>query len=121
MAGDNGIYPYRPSKAACLIVGGLFGLSAAYHLFQLLRMKAWFYTSFVVGALSMPYLERLNTHMLNLASDDSRLHLSLYIRRIACKPYAIHRAVLVYHPTTFTLRRYYIHDIWPARHLCQRC
>jgi hypothetical protein len=52
MAGENGIYLYTPSKPACLIAAGLFGVSAAYHLFQLVRSRAWFYTSFVVGALS---------------------------------------------------------------------
>lgn len=52
MAGDNGIYPYTPSKPACLIAAGLFGLSAAYHVFQLFRSRAWFYTSFVIGSLS---------------------------------------------------------------------
>jgi hypothetical protein len=52
MAEDNGIYLYAPSKIACIIAIGLFGISAAYHLFQLIRSKAWFYTSFVVGSLS---------------------------------------------------------------------
>ena len=84
MAGDSGIYPYQPNKAACLIAAGLFGLSAAYHLFQLLRTRAFLYTSFVVGALSMAYIECLHTHMLIVASDDGRLCLPIYIRRIAC-------------------------------------
>ena len=52
MVNSNGIYLYTPNKAACIIAAGLFGLSAAYHLFQLLRSRAWFYTPFVVGAIS---------------------------------------------------------------------
>lgn len=53
MAGEHGIYPYAPSKPACIIAAVLFGLSAAYHLFQLLKSRAWFYSSLVVGAWMM--------------------------------------------------------------------
>ncbi|KAJ8110332.1 hypothetical protein OPT61_g6800 [Boeremia exigua] len=53
MAGDNGIYLYTPSKEACVIAAGLFGGSALFHIFQLFRSRAWFYTSFVVGSLMM--------------------------------------------------------------------
>ncbi|KAF3008474.1 hypothetical protein E8E13_004553 [Curvularia kusanoi] len=53
MENEHGIYQYAPSKAACVLAAGLFGLSALYHTFQLLRSRAWFYTSFVIGAWMM--------------------------------------------------------------------
>lgn len=64
MAGENGFYPYEPSRPACLIAAGLFGLSAVYHIFQLLRSRAWFYTSLVIGALSKSQLCLSNAHAL---------------------------------------------------------
>jgi hypothetical protein len=52
MAGDNGIYPYKPNKNITLVAVALFGLSAIYHLVHMIRKRAWFYSSFVVGAMS---------------------------------------------------------------------
>lgn len=67
MSGEHGIYQYAPSKPACILAAGLFGLSALYHLFQLIRSRAWFYTSLVVGALSKSSLDCLNVPVLTLA------------------------------------------------------
>ncbi|KAF2012586.1 RTA1 like protein [Aaosphaeria arxii CBS 175.79] len=53
MAGEHGIYKYEPNKIACIAAAGLFGASALIHLFQMIRSKAWFYTSFCVGAIMM--------------------------------------------------------------------
>jgi hypothetical protein len=52
MAGDNGIYPYKPNKNIALVAAALFGMSAIYHLIQMIRKRAWFYSSFVIGAMS---------------------------------------------------------------------
>lgn len=52
MAGDNGIYPYKPNRNITLVAAALFGLSALYHMIQMIRKRAWFYTSFVIGGLS---------------------------------------------------------------------
>ena len=52
MAGDNGIYPYKPNKAIAVLAAILFGASMVYHIFQMIRKRAWFYISFVVGAIS---------------------------------------------------------------------
>lgn len=53
MAGDNGIYMYKPSLPGAIIAAGLFGVSACYHLFQMCRRKAWFYSSLTIGAFMM--------------------------------------------------------------------
>jgi hypothetical protein len=59
MAGDNGIYPYKPNKNITLVAAALFGLSAIYHMIQMIRKRAWFYTSFVIGGLSKDSLDTL--------------------------------------------------------------
>ncbi|PMD36384.1 RTA1-domain-containing protein [Hyaloscypha variabilis F] len=53
MATDNGIYPYTPNGPVCIVMVLLFGTSAGYHLFQMIRKKTWFYTPLVVGAIMM--------------------------------------------------------------------
>lgn len=52
MAGQNGIYLYEPSLAAAIIAAIAFGTSAVYHLIQMIRKRAWFYSSLTVGAFS---------------------------------------------------------------------
>ena len=115
MSGDNGIYPYKPNKAACIIAAALFGLSATYHLFQLVRSRAWFYTSFVVGASSKSQLGLDSVHTLISVSDDGRIHLPLHFCWIPCRFGAVHWAILIHHLASFALRRYDIHDIRPSR------
>ncbi|PSN66365.1 RTA1 like protein [Corynespora cassiicola Philippines] len=53
MAGENGIYPYKPNQAAAIVFTIGFGASAIYHLFQMCRSRAWFYSSFTVGSIMM--------------------------------------------------------------------
>jgi hypothetical protein len=52
MAGQTGIYLYEPSLAGALIATAAFGASAVYHLIQLIRKRAWFYSSLTIGAFS---------------------------------------------------------------------
>jgi hypothetical protein len=52
MAGQTGIYLYEPSLAGALIAAAAFGASAVYHLIQMIRKRAWFYSPFTIGALS---------------------------------------------------------------------
>lgn len=52
MAGQNGIYLYEPNQIATIVAAGAFGISAVYHLFQMIRKKAWFYSSLTVGSFS---------------------------------------------------------------------
>ncbi|KAF9739915.1 hypothetical protein PMIN06_010027 [Paraphaeosphaeria minitans] len=53
MNSDTGIYLYKPSLGAAIIAAGVFGISAAYHVFQMVRKKAWFYNPLTVGACMM--------------------------------------------------------------------
>ncbi|OAG08436.1 RTA1 like protein [Paraphaeosphaeria sporulosa] len=50
---DTGIYLYKPSLAGAIIAAGVFGISASYHVFQMVRKKAWFYSPLTVGACMM--------------------------------------------------------------------
>ncbi|CAG8004250.1 unnamed protein product [Penicillium salamii] len=49
----SGIYPYKPSEAATIIMAVLFGISALWHLIVMIKKKTWFYTSLTVGAIMM--------------------------------------------------------------------
>ncbi|KAH7349174.1 RTA1 like protein-domain-containing protein [Pyrenochaeta sp. MPI-SDFR-AT-0127] len=53
MADHNGVYLYKPSLTSAIIAAGVFGISALYHLFQVIRKKAWFYSSLTAGAFMM--------------------------------------------------------------------
>lgn len=52
MAGQNGIYLYEPSLVGAIVAAGAFGISAIYHLIQMIRKRAWFYSSLTVGSFS---------------------------------------------------------------------
>jgi hypothetical protein len=45
-------YDYNPTKAGAIVAILCFGASAAYHIFQLVKMKCYFFTTFIVGAIS---------------------------------------------------------------------
>ncbi|KAF2799666.1 RTA1 like protein [Melanomma pulvis-pyrius CBS 109.77] len=79
MAGDNGIYPYKPNKNVAIGACALFGISALYHLFQMVRRRAWFYTSFVIGALMMTI--GYGFRFVSAGTPDS---LGLYIGQSLC-------------------------------------
>ncbi|KAG4431805.1 hypothetical protein IFR05_012713 [Cadophora sp. M221] len=55
MATDNGVYPYTPNAPICIVMAILFGISASYHLFQMIKKKTWFYSPLVVGAFMMTF------------------------------------------------------------------
>jgi hypothetical protein len=67
-------YPYDPSKAGAGIMMVLFGGSAIIHLWQLFKMKTWFFTAFLVGAFSL-YSLSVNLR-LEMALRDAN-HVSL--------------------------------------------
>lgn len=50
------LFPYDPSKVGAILFAVLFGLSTIYHLFQMIRGRAWFYTAFVIGSISTSLL-----------------------------------------------------------------
>ncbi|KAF5007218.1 hypothetical protein FDECE_6452 [Fusarium decemcellulare] len=43
------LYHYHPSLVAAIIFIVLFGLSAALHIFQLLRSRTWYFIPFIIG------------------------------------------------------------------------
>jgi hypothetical protein len=43
------LYRYTPSIAAAIVFIVLFVLATAYHLYQVVRTRSWFFTIFVVG------------------------------------------------------------------------
>lgn len=45
------LYYYTPSTAAAGIFIALFGLSAVYHFYQLMRTRTWFMIPFFIGGL----------------------------------------------------------------------
>lgn len=48
---DHDYYQYDPSLAAAATFAALFGLSAAAHLFQLVRKKTWYFIPFFIGVI----------------------------------------------------------------------
>lgn len=44
-------YRYTPSLAAAIIFSILFFLTTAYHTYQMVRYRAWFWLPFVIGGL----------------------------------------------------------------------
>ncbi|KAH7131729.1 RTA1 like protein-domain-containing protein [Dactylonectria estremocensis] len=48
---ENQFYKYHPSTVVAAIVTALFGLSSAFHLFQLLRKRTWYFIPFFCGCL----------------------------------------------------------------------
>ncbi|PLB54150.1 putative RTA1 domain protein [Aspergillus steynii IBT 23096] len=51
--GSWSLYDYEPSKPAALVAILAYALSSIYHIYQLVQLKAYFFTSFIVGAIMM--------------------------------------------------------------------
>ncbi|KAL6229950.1 hypothetical protein BDW75DRAFT_234795 [Aspergillus navahoensis] len=54
---NSGYYPYDPSSAGAILAMLLFGGSALFHTWQILKTRTWFFTAFLIGAYS--YIFRL--------------------------------------------------------------
>ncbi|KAJ5145194.1 hypothetical protein N7448_002586, partial [Penicillium atrosanguineum] len=50
---DWSFYDYTPSKVGAIIAIICFGFSAGYHVFQLIKLKSFFFSTFIVGAIMM--------------------------------------------------------------------
>jgi hypothetical protein len=50
--GSSTYYPYEPTKAGATIAMLLFGSSAFFHLWQMIKTRTWFFTAFLIGAFS---------------------------------------------------------------------
>ncbi|KAH8691166.1 putative RTA1 domain protein [Talaromyces proteolyticus] len=59
--GSSGYYPYDPSKTGATIAMLLFGASAFFHLWQLIKTRTWFFSAFLIGGFMMTlgYIFRL--------------------------------------------------------------
>ncbi|KAL2209601.1 RTA1 like protein [Sarocladium strictum] len=52
MAGEwDNLYEYNPSTEAAALFGVLFGISTAWHAFQLFRGRTWYFIPFLLGGL----------------------------------------------------------------------
>ncbi|KAJ5636655.1 uncharacterized protein N7484_009968 [Penicillium longicatenatum] len=45
------LYNYDPSSSAAVAFAVIFGLSAAYHIWQVIRKRSWFFIPFVIGVI----------------------------------------------------------------------
>jgi CRISPR/Cas system-associated protein Csm6 len=45
------LYNYDPSSSAAVAFAVIFGLSAAYHIWQVIRKRSWFFIPFVIGVM----------------------------------------------------------------------
>lgn len=52
-ASPNGIYKYKPNQPICIVAACLFGTSAAYHTYKMIRTRTWYHISLVIGSWSM--------------------------------------------------------------------
>ncbi|KAH8432707.1 RTA1 domain-containing protein [Aspergillus melleus] len=72
-------YRYEPSMPAAVIAIICYGLSTIYHIYQLIRLKAYFFTTFIVGAIMMTigYIART-------ISANNKTSLPPYIAQSVC-------------------------------------
>ena len=49
---EYAFYHYSPSVAAAAIAFVCYGASTGFHIFQLWKLRSWFFTTFIVGAIS---------------------------------------------------------------------
>ncbi|CAG8221274.1 unnamed protein product [Penicillium salamii] len=65
--GDWSFYDYSPSKVGAIIALLFYGASAGYHVFQLVKLKSYFFATFIIGAISELYSDgTLPTRLANL-------------------------------------------------------
>lgn len=50
--GDWSFYNYSPSKVGAIIALICYGASTGYHIFQLVKLKSYFFITFIDGAIS---------------------------------------------------------------------
>jgi hypothetical protein len=50
--GDWSFYDYSPTRVGAVIAIICYGISAGYHVFQLVKMRCYFFTTFIIGAIS---------------------------------------------------------------------
>ncbi|OQD63514.1 hypothetical protein PENPOL_c009G02298 [Penicillium polonicum] len=76
---DWSLYDYTPSKAGAIIALICYGLSASYHIFQMIKLKSYFFTTFIVGAIMMTV-----GYIFRAASAGDTTVLATYIGQNVC-------------------------------------
>ncbi|KAI9157992.1 Protein RTA1 [Paramyrothecium foliicola] len=51
MVEENDRYSYEPSKAAAIIFVVAFALSGLWHIWQVVRLRSWYFTPFIIGCI----------------------------------------------------------------------
>ncbi|OGE49254.1 hypothetical protein PENARI_c022G12050 [Penicillium arizonense] len=77
--GDWSFYDYSPTKVGAVIAIICYGISAGYHVFQLVKMKCYFFTTFTIGAIMMTL-----GYILRAASAGDTTALAPYIGQNVC-------------------------------------
>lgn len=51
-------YRYHPSRIAAIVFAVLFAITTAFHIFQLIRRRTWYFIPLVVGGLCKLYTHK---------------------------------------------------------------
>lgn len=51
MAQPTGLFHYIPSVWAAVVFAALFGLTTAFHTFQIIKWRSWFFIPFLIGGI----------------------------------------------------------------------
>jgi hypothetical protein len=51
MSSDYKLYDYDPSEAAAICFAIAFAVTTLLHLYRMIRVRTWYFTSFVIGGL----------------------------------------------------------------------
>ncbi|PYH97597.1 RTA1 like protein [Aspergillus ellipticus CBS 707.79] len=49
MSSSYKLYDYNPSTGAAVVFAGLFAATSAFHLWQMVRNRTWYFTPFIIG------------------------------------------------------------------------
>lgn len=68
------------SSGAAIVFAVLFGISAFFHIYQLFKYRAWYFSAFTLGGLSKFPIPPTVSHLgLIFDSDGGRIHLAILL------------------------------------------
>ncbi|KAF7593578.1 hypothetical protein BBP40_011198 [Aspergillus hancockii] len=76
---EYSFYYYSPSVAAAVIALICYGVSTGFHIFQLWKLRSWFFTTFIVGAIMMTM-----GYIFRAASAKDKTAIGPYIGQNVC-------------------------------------
>ncbi|RAQ42116.1 RTA1 like protein [Aspergillus flavus] len=76
---EYSFYHYNPSVAAAVIALICYGARTGFHIFQLWKLRSWFFTTFVVGAIMMTV-----GYVFRTASAKDKTAIGPYIGQNVC-------------------------------------